>query len=131
MSKDKSTQEKIDKALPDVKVGRTESTKFREKVNYTHPTKGKKKTTISGENFSEYELDDVHLTKIAPMLFISEETNKILMIPFSIKYSPQEFAEWLAQASVNVQQHFDKKGKEVANSGGDNNEPKEEAQKDE
>lgn len=131
MSADKTTQEKIDKALPDVKVGRTESTKFSEKIAYNHPTKGKKKATIKGENYSEYELDDIHLTKIAPMLYISAETNKILMIPFSIKYSPQEFAQWLAQASVNVQEHFDKQAKEVATRGGDNDEPQEEAPKNE
>lgn len=84
----------------------TENKPFKEKVTYTHPTKGKKTAQMSGHTYSEREVEDIHLTKIAPMAFVSEESNMVLLVPFTIKYTPQEFAEWLAKCSTALYSHF-------------------------
>ena len=95
-----------DQALPEKKVERTDNKEFKEKVTYQHPTKGKKTATMSGHTYSEREIEDIHLTKIAPMVFVSEESNNVLMVPFTIKYTPQEFADWLAKCSLQLYKHF-------------------------
>jgi hypothetical protein len=77
------------------KVGN--STKFKEKVV---DSKGKERT-VKGERFTEAEIDDVRLIKIAPMYYFSLDSHKILMIPFSVKFSPEQFIEHTGKQAVN------------------------------
>lgn len=58
---------------------------------------------VKTETFSEREVEDRRLVKIAPMFFFSLDSHKILMIPFSIQFTPEKYAEQVGKMAVNFQ----------------------------
>lgn len=63
-----------------------------------------KKMKAKVKSFSEAEIEDVHLIKIAPMFYFSLDSNKVLMIPFSIKFTPEEFLKQTGAQAVNFKE---------------------------
>ena len=63
-------------------------------------SKGKKQKAKVKE-WAEKDIDDTHLIKIAPMYYFSLDSNTVLMIPFSIKFTPEQFAKQTASQAVN------------------------------
>lgn len=59
------------------------------------------------ERFSEAELEDKHLIKIAPMYYFSEESRKVLMIPFCVKFTVEEYLKQTASQAVNFEAVID------------------------
>lgn len=86
-----------------------EHIKIKDSKGKTHRAKVKR--------YTEAEIEDKTLHKIAPMYFFSEESNKVLMIPFSIKMTPEEFTKQTAAQAVNFQkviERINKKAKKNA-----------------
>jgi hypothetical protein len=55
------------------------------------------------KTFTEAEMEDLHLRKICPFYYFSEDSNKVLMIPFSLKMSVEEFLRQTAAQAVNFE----------------------------
>lgn len=58
---------------------------------------------VKTETFTEKEIEDRRLVKIAPMFFLSLDSHKILMIPFSVQFTPEEYAKQVGKMAVNFQ----------------------------
>jgi hypothetical protein len=67
-----------------------------------------KKHAAKHVQFTEKEIDSVHLVKIAPMFFYCTDNNKILMIPFSIQFSVAETIKMAAQLAQNIKNFLEK-----------------------
>lgn len=91
--------EKLNEEL-EVKYQQVDDTK-EEEVSVTDE-KGKEHTARV-KSFTEAEMEDLHLIKIAPMYYFSEESRKVLMIPFSLKMSVEEFLRQTAAQAVNFE----------------------------
>lgn len=59
------------------------------------------------KSYTEAEMEDLHLIKIAPMYYFSEESRKVIMIPFSLKMSVEEFLRQTAAQAVNFEKVID------------------------
>lgn len=57
--------------------------------------------------FTEAEVDDTHLVKIAPMFYFSPDSNRILLIPFSIKFTVFEILQLCARVAHNIETQLD------------------------
>jgi hypothetical protein len=77
-------------------------TPWKEKVKYNHPTKGKKTVTVEGKNQVEAEIENTHLEKIAPLTYVCTDNEKILLIPISLAFSQEEYAQWLTQGAAGL-----------------------------
>jgi len=66
-----------------------------------------KKMKAKVKSFTEAEIEDVHLIKIAPMFYFSLDSNKILMIPFSVKFTPEEYLKQTGAQAVNFKELVD------------------------
>lgn len=86
--------------LPEIKRERVSGTEhtaeFEEQVNG-------KKVPMKEVSFTEKEIDSVHLTKIAPMFYFCTDNNKVLMIPFSMQFSPTEILKLAAGLAHNLE----------------------------
>lgn len=98
----KSKTNNIDKEL-EVKRAKGESS-F-EEVEITDSKGEAHKAKV--ERFTEAEVEDKHLIKIAPMYYFSEESRKVVMIPFSIKFTVEEFLKQTASQAVNFEAVID------------------------
>lgn len=92
--------------LPKIKYDRVEGSTKVEELNVTDKESGKK-YPIKQENFTETEIEDTHLIKIAPLTYFCTDNNKVLWIPFSIKFSVLEFLQQTAKMSTNLQALID------------------------
>lgn len=93
--------------LPKIKYDRVEGTTKVEEMDVTDKDTGKT-YPIKQENFVESEIEDTHLIKIAPLTYFCTDNNKVLWIPFSIKFSVIEFLQQTAKMSINLQTLIDK-----------------------
>lgn len=93
--------------LPKIKYERVPGTTKIEELDATDKETGKT-YPIKQENFTEKEIEDTHLVKIAPMTYFCTDNNKVLWIPFSIKFSVLEFLQQTAKMSTNLQALIDK-----------------------
>jgi len=59
------------------------------------------KATI--KQFTEYDVEDKRLIKIAPMFFFSLDSHKVIMVPFTMKFSIDEYVKQVGAMSVNFQ----------------------------
>jgi hypothetical protein len=66
-----------------------------------------KKMKLKTKSYSEAEIPDIHLIKIAPMFYFSLDSNKVLMIPFTIKFSAEEFLKQTGAQAVNFKELMD------------------------
>lgn len=78
-------------------------TPFTEKIK---DAKGKTQK-FEGANIHEVEIDSVHLVKIAPMTFLCTDNNKILMIPFTIQFTQEQYLEHIATQSSALQRFYE------------------------
>lgn len=85
----------------DLQVKRTKGESEVEEVEF-EDDKGEKHTA-KVERFTEAEVEDKHLIKIAPMFYFSEESHKVLMIPFCVKFSVEEYLKQTASQAVNFE----------------------------
>ena len=81
-------------------------TPWKEKMKYKGADGKMKKKTVEGKDTIESEIETVHLVKIAPMVFLCIDNNKIVMIPFSIQFSQKEYLEHIAKQSVALQTYY-------------------------
>lgn len=89
----------IDEELK-VKYQQVDDTKEEEiSVTDEHGTEHKAKV----KSFTEAEMEDLHLVKIAPMYYFSEESRKVIMIPFSLKMTVEEFLRQTAAQAINFE----------------------------
>lgn len=86
--------------LPEIKHERV-SDETIEKIKITDD-KGKKHDAKS-VSFTEKEIDSVHLTKISPLFYFCPDNNKVLLIPFSIQFSPTEILKLAAGLAHNLE----------------------------
>lgn len=54
-------------------------------------------------SYTEYEPEDTRLIKIAPMVFFSLDSHKVIMVPFTIKFTIEEYLKQLGAMSVNFE----------------------------
>lgn len=59
------------------------------------------------ESFTEAEIDNTHLVKIAPMFYFCPDNNRVLMIPFSIQFSVLEMLKLAAGMAINLEDRID------------------------
>lgn len=85
--------------LPGIKRERVGESKVRE---FEQEVDGKT-APMKEETFTEKEIDSVHLVKIAPMFYFCTDNNKVLMIPFSVQFSPTEILKLAAGLAHNLE----------------------------
>lgn len=99
------------KNIPKIKRERVgKGRKFKEKVV---DSSGKERT-LKGEQFAEKEIEDRRLIKIAPFYWFSLDSHKVLMIPFSMQFSPEMFIEQTGKQAVNFQKIIENAKKQEA-----------------
>ena len=91
----------------EVKREEISRTPFTEKIK---DSKGKTKV-LNGASVHELEIESVHLVKIAPMTFLCTDNNKILMIPFTIQFTQEQYLEHIATQSSALQRFYEEQEK--------------------
>jgi len=69
--------------------------KVKDSTGKTRVVKGKNQTTVPGS------IQTLH--KIGEMIFVSPETKEIVLIPFTIKFTFEQFFMWLTKMQKNLQ----------------------------
>jgi hypothetical protein len=108
--KDESINQKIDQAIPDIKVKKEDLPQVKhERLPGTkvdmfkiEDSKGKPYDARQ-ETFTEKEIPNTHLTQIAPLFYYCTDNNKILMIPVSIQFTTYEFLQLAAKMSGGLE----------------------------
>lgn len=98
------------KAMPEIKREKVSTVSVDE---FEVEGSGGKKHQVQEETFTEKEIEITKLVKLAPMYWFSPETNKILLIPFSIQFSVMDFSKQLAGASLNLEEMLKKMADEA------------------
>lgn len=70
-----------------------------EKTKFTETVEGK---DYKGESFTEAEIPANTMKRIAPLVYWSPDNNKVYLVPFTIQFEFGQFANLLAQMSVNL-----------------------------
>lgn len=97
-----STQNADGEKLPKIKHERVTGTTKVEELDVTDRETGKT-YPIKQESFTEKEIDNTHLVKIAPMFYYCTDNNKVLMIPFSIQFSVLEVLKMAGGIATNLE----------------------------
>jgi len=100
---DNELKDKIDKHLPEIKRKKVEGTEHDRE--FTETVDGKE-VPMKEVSFTEEEIENVHLVKIAPMFYYCTDNNRILMIPFSIQFSVVQFLQLAASMATNLEERI-------------------------
>lgn len=95
--------------LPGVKREKVPGTEFERE--FEQEVDGKK-VPMKEVGFAEKEIDSVHLVKIAPMFYFCPDNRKILLVPFSIQFSPTEILKLAAGLAHNLEKMLQEKPEE-------------------
>lgn len=62
--------------------------------------------TIEGADTIETEIESTHLIKIAPLLYLCEDNNKVYLIPFTLEFSQQQFLEYVSKQAIALETYY-------------------------
>lgn len=104
----KKIKELLTKKMPEIKRERVsgekvERFKIKDSKGVDHDAKK--------VSFTEKEIENTHLVKIAPLFYYCTDNNKVLMVPFTLQFSVEEVLRLCAGIATNIGSLMNKKSK--------------------